>query len=146
MPCWAALSRVWLLMTPCTVASQTPRPWNLSDRNTGVGCISFPRSYPCYCATLGETTLFLLNSVSSSCSKASWHCGWQICKSQTSSSSLKSWWKQRCEFKSYGLCKNQISSEERHLQRGLGAEWILKTVPENIIDRDPPQIEKSVNC
>ena len=31
-------SRVWLCVTPQTVAHQAPRPWNSPGKNTGVGC------------------------------------------------------------------------------------------------------------
>ena len=31
-------SVVWLFVTPCTVASQAPRPWNSPGKNTGMGC------------------------------------------------------------------------------------------------------------
>ena len=31
-------SHVWLFVTPCTVASQAPCPWNSPGKNTGVGC------------------------------------------------------------------------------------------------------------
>ena len=31
-------SRVWLCVTPQTMAHQAPRPWNSPGKNTGVGC------------------------------------------------------------------------------------------------------------
>ena len=33
-----SLSRVWLFVTPWTVARQAPLPWDFQGKNTGVGC------------------------------------------------------------------------------------------------------------
>ena len=36
--CAQSLSRVWLLITPCTVAPRLLCPWNFLSKNTGAGC------------------------------------------------------------------------------------------------------------
>ena len=51
LPCMCALSRVWLFVTPLTVAHQAP--WDSPGKNIGVGCISssqgssWPRDQTC---------------------------------------------------------------------------------------------------
>ena len=40
------LSRVWLSVTPWTVAHQAPLSWNSPGKNTGVGGRSLPRVEP----------------------------------------------------------------------------------------------------